>query len=119
MTLIIFFFFQAEDGIRDLTVTGVTCALPISYLGNRESGFLHHSMRQLIGPNLLRVRIAQERNWLMSETRERQRAIAVLSTAISFRAGSIALSLLRNCDPRGWRWLQARQVCSPATAHAL
>src|SRR2546427_5519182 len=28
----IFFFFQAEDGIRDLTVTGVqTCALPISW----------------------------------------------------------------------------------------
>src|SRR2546430_12487537 len=28
----ILFFFQAEDGIRDLTVTGVqTCALPISY----------------------------------------------------------------------------------------
>src|SRR2546430_10744199 len=27
----VFFFFQAEDGIRDLTVTGVqTCALPIS-----------------------------------------------------------------------------------------
>src|SRR2546430_14806231 len=27
-----FFFFQAEDGIRDLTVTGVqTCALPISH----------------------------------------------------------------------------------------
>src|SRR2546430_7988062 len=31
-----FFFFQAEDGIRDLTVTGVqTCALPIliNYVG--------------------------------------------------------------------------------------
>src|SRR2546430_1085417 len=29
--LCMFFFFQAEDGIRDLTVTGVqTCALPIS-----------------------------------------------------------------------------------------
>src|SRR5256886_2408906 len=29
--VLIFFFFQAEDGIRDLTVTGVqTCALPIS-----------------------------------------------------------------------------------------
>src|SRR2546430_9157176 len=28
-----FFFFQAEDGIRDLTVTGVqTCALPISMI---------------------------------------------------------------------------------------
>src|SRR2546427_3453073 len=31
--MIFFFFFQAEDGIRDLTVTGVqTCALPISLL---------------------------------------------------------------------------------------
>src|SRR2546430_9339613 len=29
----LFFFFQAEDGIRDLTVTGVqTCALPISFV---------------------------------------------------------------------------------------
>src|SRR5207245_8069289 len=29
--LVLFFFFQAEDGIRDATVTGVqTCALPIS-----------------------------------------------------------------------------------------
>src|SRR5688572_32583467 len=29
-----FFFFQAEDGIRDLTVTGVqTCALPIFVFG--------------------------------------------------------------------------------------
>src|SRR2546430_7531453 len=31
--ILLFFFFQAEDGIRDLTVTGVqTCALPISSL---------------------------------------------------------------------------------------
>src|SRR6266481_1324520 len=31
MILLLFFFFQAEDGIRDGTVTGVqTCALPIS-----------------------------------------------------------------------------------------
>src|SRR6266478_10015797 len=31
-----FFFFQAEDGIRDLTVTGVqTCALPI-WIGARR-----------------------------------------------------------------------------------
>src|SRR5256886_16911190 len=30
MGICLFFFFQAEDGIRDLTVTGVqTCALPI------------------------------------------------------------------------------------------
>src|SRR5256884_4982797 len=30
--IVCFFFFQAEDGIRDVAVTGVqTCALPISY----------------------------------------------------------------------------------------
>src|SRR2546430_13544665 len=34
LLLCLFFFFQAEDGIRDLTVTGVqTCALPICRLG--------------------------------------------------------------------------------------
>src|SRR5256886_6126013 len=34
MDLCVSFFFQAEDGIRDLTVTGVqTCALPISFGG--------------------------------------------------------------------------------------
>src|SRR5690606_40847519 len=34
-----FFFFQAEDGIRDFHVTGVqTCALPISTPARRRSG---------------------------------------------------------------------------------
>src|SRR2546429_1186288 len=33
VVVVCFFFFQAEDGIRDVAVTGVqTCALPISYL---------------------------------------------------------------------------------------
>src|SRR5256886_5072017 len=35
----LFFFFQAEDGIRDLTVTGVqTCALPICAPPTNEDG---------------------------------------------------------------------------------
>src|SRR2546430_4240021 len=35
--ILFFFFFQAEDGIRDLTVTGVqTCALPILTLVGGE-----------------------------------------------------------------------------------
>src|SRR5258708_8556769 len=43
--IIVFFFFQAEDGIRDDLVTGVqTCALPIS--DDRET-------RQLVGAELL------------------------------------------------------------------
>src|SRR6266403_5930701 len=37
-----FFFFQAEDGIRDLYVTGVqTCALPISGRGPSDKVFEH------------------------------------------------------------------------------
>src|SRR2546430_12490446 len=40
---VFFFFFQAEDGIRDLTVTGVqTCALPIwTNYARRALGFSH------------------------------------------------------------------------------
>src|SRR6266566_7540327 len=39
-----FFFFQAEDGIRDYKVTGVqTCALPIFEAG-QGIVFLHHAM---------------------------------------------------------------------------
>src|SRR2546427_12404028 len=45
----LFFFFQAEDGIRDLTVTGVqTCALPISHVC-RHAGRLRHRGAQLLG----------------------------------------------------------------------
>src|SRR5256712_1471847 len=37
---ILFFFFQAEDGIRDLIVTGVqTCALPIYSYHDRRTGY--------------------------------------------------------------------------------
>src|SRR2546430_13088618 len=43
---VVVFFFQAEDGIRDLTVTGVqTCALPISGLrGSRLLDFLEERL---------------------------------------------------------------------------
>src|SRR5437016_7815285 len=41
---VMFFFFQAEDGIRDWSVTGVqTCALPIfSRHASPRGGFLFH-----------------------------------------------------------------------------
>src|SRR2546429_7223150 len=40
ISTLLFFFFQAEDGIRDVAVTGVqTCALPISsFAAQRFSG---------------------------------------------------------------------------------
>src|SRR5205085_5651948 len=41
-----FFFFQAEDGIRDLTVTGVqTCALPISAFPETLLSIINPSFR--------------------------------------------------------------------------
>src|SRR5256885_10379553 len=49
-----FFFFQAEDGIRDYKVTGVqTCALPISmspaFLDDDEAEDVHHFVeKQLV-----------------------------------------------------------------------
>src|SRR2546430_3441192 len=52
-----FFFFQAEDGIRDLTVTGVqTCALPISltrYLLRQHLAPLGFALTALTGLMLL------------------------------------------------------------------
>src|SRR3712207_9069974 len=45
-----FFFFQAEDGIRDIGVTGVqTCALPISILSQASTTVTH------VNANLERV----------------------------------------------------------------
>src|SRR2546427_12827346 len=48
MPTCLFFFFQAEDGIRDLTVTGVqTCALPISSSGRRARDARDHGAAHL------------------------------------------------------------------------
>src|SRR5438132_4221128 len=41
--LLFFFFFQAEDGIRDHCVTGVqTCALPICGQRSEQIALVHH-----------------------------------------------------------------------------
>src|SRR5256886_11869213 len=53
---VFFFFFQAEDGIRDLTVTGVqTCALPIygTWLSRAELQVNPESKRFGIGGEVL------------------------------------------------------------------
>src|SRR2546430_10924617 len=63
------FFFQAEDGIRDLTVTGVqTCALPISIFRQRKFPFSKLDSRRALrgnraraGRRFFRVHIVRER----------------------------------------------------------
>src|SRR5215204_4174253 len=58
--MVLFFFFQAEDGIRDHCVTGVqTCALPISH--NRSRGPLEGFLpRFIVGENQRAVRSVRE-----------------------------------------------------------
>src|SRR2546430_5156233 len=64
-----FFFFQAEDGIRDLTVTGVqTCALPISFRFLPPSGtrLRSNGMRRLVPPS---AGLKQHADHLQGDTR--------------------------------------------------
>src|SRR5205085_2698933 len=81
----IFFFFQAEDGIRDLTVTGVqTCALPIlhSHLVTVKVGiegrtdqrmqldsaaFYQHSLKSLDTQAVQRWRTVQEHRVILND----------------------------------------------------
>src|SRR6266403_2491107 len=58
MGVLLFFFFQAEDGIRDLYVTGVqTCALPISEAAiARDTANLISARKQV---DLLKAEISQ------------------------------------------------------------
>ena len=62
------FFFQAEDGIRDIGVTGVqTCALPISLLAALPSVSLRISQTYLQGSKKRR------RNWKIGRASCRER----------------------------------------------
>src|SRR5687768_18225553 len=46
----VFFFFQAEDGIRDVAVTGVqTCALPISHIDGPKRAAVDVGSRKVSG----------------------------------------------------------------------
>src|SRR5256885_7621733 len=60
----VFFFFQAEDGIRDYKVTGVqTCALPISQTLTQRSHADYNGetdLKAMIRTNLIAERVAIE-----------------------------------------------------------
>src|SRR2546430_11138518 len=63
----LFFFFQAEDGIRDLTVTGVqTCALPICRAG--RSWQRHQRWHSHAPPRLDEYRSEEHTSELQSQS---------------------------------------------------
>src|SRR2546422_4422461 len=85
MACSLFFFFQAEDGIRDVAVTGVqTCALPISNVGC-AGGFVYDARRAIgyrpfaYGPARDRLRIRGDARRILADRigRDRLRAPAV------------------------------------------
>src|SRR5690606_39533172 len=89
LLLIFFFFFQAEDGIRDFHVTGVqTCALPISTI---------HFMAYRRSP-LMQERLADNRQRI---TRAARRLVAgggfraASMTAVAREAGQIGRASCR------------------------
>src|SRR2546430_11043711 len=58
---VFFFFFQAEDGIRDLTVTGVqTCALPISRTCSTSAPTASHTLATALIKEIFIARKALE-----------------------------------------------------------
>src|SRR5205807_6958015 len=63
-TILVYFFFQAEDGIRDYKVTGVqTCALPISGDQNEvlEGPTSEYGRKRLVDPKLAELRFDLQR----------------------------------------------------------
>src|SRR5688572_32203341 len=78
------FFFQAEDGIRDLTVTGVqTCALPILQtiqLARPALRRLHRAAERAVQAELSACRLAK--------SRRRLQAMSVRRTGANVRHGT-------------------------------
>src|SRR5256884_3883724 len=72
------FFFQAEDGIRDVAVTGVqTCALPIYFIRRRVADpsdvedILQDVFYRLVEANRLLMPIEHVTGWLFRVARNR------------------------------------------------
>src|SRR5688572_31497534 len=81
----LFFFFQAEDGIRDLTVTGVqTCALPIL------RGEQHRAVQHAVEAEIVDVRAIAERELEIGRASCRERVqISVVAVSLKKKEGNL------------------------------
>src|SRR5437762_13914357 len=96
---VFFFFFQAEDGIRDTSVTGVqTCALPISK--PLRPGFIHGASGVLqLGKRILDVRCSMsEELFLTSSIGHRTSDLALRTSARRSEERRVG----KECRSRWW-----------------
>src|SRR5437867_5847511 len=93
--LFFFFFFQAEDGIRDRTVTGVqTCALPIFLVVDDDHGVRENlaELFELVGYSVLTAANATE----AMDALRKQEVDLLLTRSEERRVG-------KGGGARGWR----------------
>src|SRR2546429_5808472 len=92
--LALFFFFQAEDGIRDVAVTGVqTCALPIWTLLAGCASWMQHSLQGFQRA----ISSSHSETYWLTATRH---SIIVAFTASPQRAFPNCSQCLRGCSQR-------------------
>src|SRR2546427_4015661 len=99
--LFLFFFFQAEDGIRDLTVTGVqTCALPICWI--RDATAARRAALRILEAVRSGATFAAARDQYLAGLRERDRRLAyeLAAGVLRSRADLDRALELTTADPR-------------------
>src|SRR6266496_6512114 len=81
--IVTFFFFQAEDGIRDLYVTGVqTCALPISLDRAAKAGVIVCQGTRVGSGRTLRSPGLRRCGWVASDNLQPWKARLLLALAL-------------------------------------
>src|SRR5947209_11411110 len=99
----LFFFFQAEDGIRDIGVTGVqTCALPISFSARRRTFEGLSTSATYASPRTLLLRYERKANFVPSgdHTGESSEAGSKVSRRVIPRPRSIIQIGRASCRER-------------------
>src|SRR2546422_4404521 len=107
--LLFFFFFQAEDGIRDVAVTGVqTCALPISFATPlaKKPSWTDVLSGQVSRMDLLRVAV---RTVSFTSGNQRVRVRGSLKAQYSRASGTANTLLLVASNAPSRRWPIARR----------
>src|SRR3712207_4596247 len=123
-----FFFFQAEDGIRDIGVTGVqTCALPI-FLGVAHLGFGSQHAPDLLKEGVGRIVVAAVVGLALANKEIRQALLLLATFGKSHRCTSekgirpiwrmpVSLSCNRDASRDDVRWRECFTL--PPSSRAL